>query len=560
MPRNTKNKTRKNNTEQTDANPGKQAVIYARISSKAQEEKGTGLESQATRCREFAGYKGLEVIKTFQDQKTGSAIDRPGMKDMLAFLRCNRKKRLVVIIDDISRFARGLEAHLALRAAVANSGATLMSPTIEFGEDSDSKLVENLLATVAQHQREKNAEQTVNRMRARVMNGFWVHPTPPIGYRYQKTKDRGKVLMREEPFASIIQQALEGYASGRFQLQHEVKRFFESFPVFPRDKKGEVRHQRVRDILTNVIYTGYIESRGWDVSLREGQQEGLISFKTYQKIQKRLNEKANVPARKDLNRDFVLRGFVTCGDCGHPMTACWSKGKTKKHPYYLCFKKGCVSYRKSIRRDVLEGEFKALLATLRPTQALFDTAKHMFKDLWDHQLEFVEQMNQSMKTQINKIEKQVEQLLNRIMDVNSQTVINAYEQRIQTLEAEKVELLEKIKKSGRPVRGFDKSFRTAMQFLANPCILWNSERFEDKRAVLKLAFASKLAYSRNEGFRTPETTLPFKALGGIQLLQNKMAERQGFEPWDGLTRRRFSKPVLSATQSPLQFSLISERA
>ncbi len=31
-----------------------------------------------------------------------------------------------------------------------------------------------------------------------------------------------------------------------------------------------------------------------------------------------------------------------------------------------------------------------------------------------------------------------------------------------------------------------------------------------------------------------------------------MAERQGFEPWDGLTRRRFSKPVLSATQSPLQ--------
>lgn len=31
-----------------------------------------------------------------------------------------------------------------------------------------------------------------------------------------------------------------------------------------------------------------------------------------------------------------------------------------------------------------------------------------------------------------------------------------------------------------------------------------------------------------------------------------MAERQGFEPWDGLTRRRFSKPVLSAAQSPLQ--------
>ena len=31
-----------------------------------------------------------------------------------------------------------------------------------------------------------------------------------------------------------------------------------------------------------------------------------------------------------------------------------------------------------------------------------------------------------------------------------------------------------------------------------------------------------------------------------------MAERQGFEPWDGLTRRWFSRPVLSTTQPPLQ--------
>ena len=42
-----------------------------------------------------------------------------------------------------------------------------------------------------------------------------------------------------------------------------------------------------------------------------------------------------------------------------------------------------------------------------------------------------------------------------------------------------------------------------------------------------------------------------KATQTGQLLLD-MAERQGFEPWDGLTRRRFSRPVLSATQPPLQ--------
>ncbi|MCV6546206.1 MAG: zinc ribbon domain-containing protein [Cohaesibacter sp.] len=30
-----------------------------------------------------------------------------------------------------------------------------------------------------------------------------------------------------------------------------------------------------------------------------------------------------------------MRGFVVCGDCGHPLTACWSKSSTgKKYPYY----------------------------------------------------------------------------------------------------------------------------------------------------------------------------------------------------------------------------------
>lgn len=85
------------------------------------------------------------------------------MKEMLTFLAKRKKNQTVVIIDDISRLARGLDAHLALRASIKSVGAILESPSIEFGEDSDSILVENLLASVSQHQRQKkqraNAQQ-----------------------------------------------------------------------------------------------------------------------------------------------------------------------------------------------------------------------------------------------------------------------------------------------------------------------------------------------------------------------------------------------------------------
>ena len=532
----------------------KKAVIYCRISSLAQFKKGDGLESQATRCREFARYKDLEVIETFQDTKSGSLIDRPGMQAMLAYLRQHHREGLVVIIDDVSRIARGLEAHLALRKAIASAGGTLMSPSIEFGEDSDSKLVEHLLATVAEHQRGKNAEQTANRMRARMMNGFWVHPRPPIGYRYEQTKDRGKVLVRDEPYASIIQEALEGYASGRFNLQSEVKRFLESYPEYPRDAKGEVRNQKVNDILTHVIYAGHLESKHWEISLRPAQHEGLITLETWQKNQQRLQESAYVPARKNLNEDFPLRGAIACGECGHPMTACWSKGRNAHHAYYMCFKKGCDSYRKSIRRDVLEGEFETLLKALQPTQGLVALAGQMFKDLWDHRLKSQQARQQALKKDVQKISGQIDQLLDRIVDAESPTVIAAYEKRIQKLERDKLVMTEKIATIGKPVREFEETFRTAMDFLASPWKLWKSDRLEDKRAVLKLVFADHLAYVRNEGFRTAETTLPFRLLGGNSGVDFKMAEREGFEPsMELLTPYSLSRGAPSATRPSLQF-------
>jgi hypothetical protein len=37
-----------------------------------------------------------------------------------------------------------------------------------------------------------------------------------------------------------------------------------------------------------------------------------------------------------------------------------------------------------------------------------------------------------------------------------------------------------------------------------------------------------------------------------ELIENKLAEREGFEPSVGLTLRRFSKPVPSATRPPLR--------
>ena len=511
-----------------------QAVIYCRVSSPKQVTEGHGLASQETRCREYAKHKGYDVVEVFHDEGiTGKLLDRPNMKAMLAYLKKHRIANPIVIIDDISRLARDIETHLRLRASIAAAGGKLESPSIEFGDDSDSRLVEHLLASVAAHQREKNAEQVFNRMKARMMNGYSVF-NAPVGYRYDKVGRHGKLLVPDQPCASVITEGLEGFASGRFDTQVELMRFFLSSPHFPKDRFGNVHMQRIKEILNRVLYAGYLDKPDWNIHLVKGHHEALVSFETYKKIQARLNGQAKAPVRKDINEDFPLRGFVACACCGTPMTACWSRGRNGLYPYYLCQGKNngvkCSQYGKSIRRDKLEGEFEMLLSEMKPSKDMFFLAAEIFTDLWNTRRNDAKQEADAIRRNLAQIERKTEQFFERIVEADNPILITAYEKKLRQLEEEKITLDEKIAQCGRPLQSFDETFRTAIQFLSNPHQLWVSDRLEHRRAVLKLAFSERLRYCRNEGFRTPEKSLPFLLLEGSDERKKEMVGLVGLEP------------------------------
>jgi len=508
----------------TLADACEKAVIYCRVSSTKQTTRGDGLGSQETRCRDYAKYKGYEVVEVFRDDASGSLATRPGMQALLTYVRRRRSEQIVVIIDDISRLARGLEAHLKLRADISGAGGRLESPSIEFGEDSDSILVENMLASVSQHQRQKNREQTINRMRARTQNGYWVFQAP-VGYRYERHSGHGKILVRDEPNASILQEALEGYAIGRFQTQVEVKRFLERQPSFPKClPNGEIRNQRVHDLLTRPVYAGYIEAPNWGITLRKGMHEGLISLTTFDRIQERLKGNAKAPARKDINADFPLRGFVLCNDCGKPLTACWSKGHMGvKYPYYMCPAKGCPSYRKSIKRERLEGEFEGVLERLEPSESLFKLARMMFEDIWNARLAQTKEATKVSQGKLRGLEKQIDQLLDRIVEASNQSVIAAYEKKIAQLEREKLLAEEELLSVGKPRYTLEESFELAFRFLSSPWNIWKNYSLEWKRTVLRLAFSEPISYCRIQGVRTPKIALPFKALADLSTGKCEMA-------------------------------------
>lgn len=493
------------------------AVIYCRVSTRSQEDEGHGLQSQETRCREYAISKGYEISAVFPDTISGGGdfMKRPGMVALLSFLDAQPGQSFVVIFDDLKRFARDTRFHLDLREAFRLRNAKIECLNFKFEETPEGEFIETIMAAQGALERKQNGRQVAQKMKARMQSGYWVH-NAPYGYRYQTIKGRGKVLVPDEPLASVIREAYEGFASGRFQSQAEVKRFFEGSPHFPRNKHGDVKQYRVTEIFSQPLYAGYICSETYKLDWLKGQHEPLVSLKTWDKVQERRQGATKAPARKNIGDDFALRGFVTCGGCGVPLRSSWSKGKTKRHPYYLCQTKACEHYGKSIRRDQLEGDFAQIVKTMEPAPSLIGMATHMFRKAWAIRTEQAQGAKDTIKREISETEDQIETLLSRIISASSDSIIGAYEKKIAELEKVKGRLLDSLSYQS-PARGkFDEVLELSLNLLSTPWKIWESGDPVLRRTLLRLAFSERLAYHRNSGARTPNFTLPFKALSLFQ--------------------------------------------
>jgi site-specific DNA recombinase len=210
-----------------------------------------------------------------------------------------------------------------------------------------------------------------------------------------------------------------------------------------------------------------------------------------------------------------------------------------------------------IRRETLESDFEAIARGLVPAPEICSAAQAILSDAWDRRAALQQQRRKSLQARVAEIDTETGKLLKKIIEVESRTVISTLEKRIDALEAEKLTIGEKMEQSGKPLKPFGQVFRTSMAFLENPFRLWACGRYEDRRILLKFAFAEKLAYKRGEGFQTPKKSSLFNILeenlGGLK----RLAERRRFELLCGLSPTiRFRVGAVMTASVPLRSTAI----
>lgn len=110
--------------------PKQQAVIYTRTASKASRDDGSANREQELRCRDFAACAEYEVAAVFDDHASGNSVDRVGLDAMIAYLATHRAYSSVVIVDDVTRLARGFAAFAKIREAIAATGSDIKTAVV----------------------------------------------------------------------------------------------------------------------------------------------------------------------------------------------------------------------------------------------------------------------------------------------------------------------------------------------------------------------------------------------------------------------------------------------
>lgn len=507
------------------------ALIYVRVSAEKQVKEGHGLDSQELRCRKYAKEKGYKVVKVFREEGfSGGYLNRPQIDSLFKFLENNFDKRYIVIIDDLSRLARNMNVHTTLRLRLKAFDARLESTNFQFEDTPENELQENITASFNQYEKDKNRRQVLQKMKARLENGYWTFCPPPALVNKSHPL-HGKVLTAVEPFATIYREAYEKYANNSLNTLHEVRMFIKAqYVAYGIDRKLSI--SGTRNILSELLYTGYLEYPKWKIPRMKGKHEGFIDLELFERVQDKLLGKSTPSLRKDYSLDFPLRGLVLCDTCKKPLTASWNRGRTKRYPNYFCKTKGCPDINKSISRDKLHSSFESLMSGIKPSKNMLKLTRSIVTMVWEEEkknAESTEKVSTSKEKELTGlIDLAIESSIKSRGDPNLEEL---YENKAKSLSLELAELRKNLK----PKNLFTKEqFGTALNkvftILEDPVTAWRNGNIEEKKTIVYMHFNSKIPYSRESGFGTSDLALPISLMKENIIPQNLLVEMPGIEP------------------------------
>jgi len=187
------------------------AVAYLRVSTDKQADHGVSLDAQRAKVGAFAALYDVDLVTVEVDAGVSAkTLDRPALARALDLLRSGQADALLVVkLDRLTRSVRDLGA---LVDRCQREGWALLSVSEQIDtRTAAGRLVLNVLASVAQWEREAIGERTAAAMAHLRAEGRYTGGEAPYGYRLDAD---GRTLLLHEGEQATIRTAQDLRASG----------------------------------------------------------------------------------------------------------------------------------------------------------------------------------------------------------------------------------------------------------------------------------------------------------------------------------------------------------
>jgi DNA invertase Pin-like site-specific DNA recombinase len=500
------------------------AVIYCRVSTSEQVENHS-LPMQERACREYCLRNGFEVARIFVEEgESAKTADRTMLNELMGFASDRANCISHVVVYSIDRFARNALDFLGLRSTLKARGIRLRSVTQDFDDSSEGRMMEAVLAIMAQFDNDKRADRTKAGMQAIVeCGGYPFHA--PLGYRPDQKPYGGRslpILKLDSERAPLIRRAFELVAAGTSKA--EARRTVTALGL--RTLRGKpVPPQTFNMMLKKSIYCGRIEL--WDKDVR-GDFEAVIGEELFDRVQAilRVNVGGAAGPHSRQHPDFPLRHFVQCSHCAKPLTGSHTTGRTQRYPYYHCRTRGCKA--RSYPVAAVEDEFRRFIEQLQPKPDIVSAVCQAAIATWKKTRAAEEEDKAVIKRRLSELngrKAQVRESLIYRREITKQD----YEEEMQRITSEIVTAEMQLEHSTTTAMDLDAIVSFAEHFLNNAGSMWAESSPEMKLKIQHALFPTGVHFD-GEAFGTSRTNLVFSELAPILEPIEGMVAHTGFEP------------------------------
>ena len=250
----------------------KRVALYCRVSTEEQANEGYSISAQLQVLRQYTQLYGWEIAEEYIDEgKSGKNVKgRPAMRKLVEDVE--KDKFQAVLVWKISRLSRNMLDTLKLLDKFEKYGVKFISYSENFDTSTPiGRLVLQLMASIAEMERNTLAENVKLGMKQRALEGLW---NGGVVFGYDHTDKKMLVINHKE--AEIVRLIFNLYANGK-GLKAIANHLNKAGYRTKRNRYFSING--VAQILDNPVYIGkirWLQFENWDTQRRRGRNPNPI--------------------------------------------------------------------------------------------------------------------------------------------------------------------------------------------------------------------------------------------------------------------------------------------